>query len=126
MPAARLIRLWRLLREVHLRTLPPESIKPAKYSGRGTPVKILNPYFSFLVYGTSTYKIYKFLMKWTMYASIALTAPLTYSHRMASTVITRTVRPHHPWSQPPSSLLVHALKPLSATLLTTPPREGSG
>jgi len=40
MPAARLIRLWRLLREVHLRTLPPESIKPAKYPGRGTPVLI--------------------------------------------------------------------------------------
>lgn len=38
-PAARLIRFWRLLREVHLRTLPPESIKPAKYSGRGTPVQ---------------------------------------------------------------------------------------
>jgi hypothetical protein len=46
---------------IDLQALPPESIKPAKYSGRGTPVKILNPYFSFSVYGTSTYKIYKVL-----------------------------------------------------------------
>ena len=46
-PAARLIRLWRLLREVHLRTLPPESIKPAKYSGRGTPVRQSLPLFLF-------------------------------------------------------------------------------
>jgi hypothetical protein len=44
---------------VALQALPPESIKPAKYPGRGTPVKILNPYFSFLVYGTSTYKNFK-------------------------------------------------------------------
>ena len=45
---------------VNLQALPPESIKPAKRPGCGISVKILNPYFSFLVYGTSTYKIYKF------------------------------------------------------------------
>jgi len=46
---------------VNLQALPPESIKPAKYFGRGTPIKVLNPYFLLLVYGTSTYKIYKIL-----------------------------------------------------------------
>jgi hypothetical protein len=32
------IRLWRLPPRVILQALPPESIKPTKYSGRGTPV----------------------------------------------------------------------------------------
>lgn len=41
------IRLWRLLREIHLRTLPPESIKPAKYSGRGTPARQSYTFFLF-------------------------------------------------------------------------------
>ena len=47
-------------------------------------------------------------MKRTMYASIALTAPLTYTHRMASTVITQTVRP--------ITLVTASQFPLSQTL----------
>lgn len=36
---------------------------------------------------------------------IALTEQLSRTLRIASTAITRTVRPYYPWSQPPSSLL---------------------